>query len=324
MTSEAVSNQAGLGVPEITVVMACHDAEAFVGEAIASVCKQSFTALELIVVDDGSGDGSPEIVAEWARRDPRVHLVRQANRGPYPARNRGLAEARGRFIAFLDADDYWDPECLARLHQALMEGGADLAYCGWQNVGEATVGSEPYVPPAYEEGDLVERFLRGCPWPIHACLTRRQVIEAVGGFSERCFSSMDFDLWLRISARTRNLVRVPEVLAYYRWHGNGQISAVRWRQVLDAWWVRRDFVRLHPQAVAHLDRRRRRELVHGDLLRRGYTAYWRRDLESAGRLFRRALATGCWRLPDLKYLLPALLPPRLYRALLQLHDRRVE
>lgn len=311
-------------VPEISVVMACHDAEPFVGEAVASVCGQTFRAVELIVVDDGSTDASAAIVAERAAADLRVRLIRQENRGPYPARNRGLSEARGRFLAFLDADDYWEPDCLAHLHAALTNSGADLAYCGWQNVGEATVGNEPYVPPAYEEGDVVARFLRGCPWPIHACLTRREVIDGVGGFSERCFSSMDFDLWLRISARTQRIVRVPEVLAYYRWHGGGQISAVRWRQVLDAWQVRRDFVRFHPEAVAHLDRRTRRELVHGDLLRRGYTAYWRRDLDSAGRLFRRALVTGCWHLPDLKYLLAACLPAPLYRTLLQLRDRRAE
>jgi len=312
------------GPPEISVVMACHDAASFVGEAIGSVCGQTFSAVELIVVDDGSTDGSPAIVAARAAADPRGRLIRQENRGPYPARNRGLASARGRFIAFLDADDYWEPDCLARLHAALLESGADLAYCGWQNVGDVPAGGAPYVPPAYEEGDVVARFLRGCPWPIHACLTRRGVIDAVGGFSERCFSAMDFDLWLRIAGHTQRIVRVPAVLAYYRWHGNGQISSVRWRQVVDAWRVRRDFVRFEPRAVAHLDRRQLRALVHGDLLRRAYTAYWRRDFDSATPLFRLALATGCWRLPDLKYLLPACLPARLYRALLQRHDRRTE
>ena len=73
-------------------------------------------------------------------------------------------------------------------------------------------------------------FVRTCPWPIHAALVKRNIVERLGGFSERRFASMDYDFWLRALAETQNIKRVPEVLAFYRWHNLGQISAVKWRQ----------------------------------------------------------------------------------------------
>ncbi|MGA7800600.1 MAG: glycosyltransferase, partial [Gammaproteobacteria bacterium] len=243
------------------------------------------------------------------------------NRGPYPARNLALEHSKGDLVAFLDADDYWDPTCLAKLRGALRGADADLAYCGWQNVGTGGPGTQPYVPPRYEAEDISALFLKGCPWPIHAALVRRSVVDAVHGFSERYRTSMDYDFWLRVSAVTRSFVQVPEVLAFYRWHGGGQISSVRWEQVLDSWTVRRDFIREYPDAVSHVPSAERRAKVDGFLLSSAYNAYWKRDLVSAQRLFRRALGTGYWRVRDLKYLVPSLLPTRLYRALVAGADR---
>jgi hypothetical protein len=122
-------------------------------------------------------------------------------------------------------------------------------------------------------------------------------------------------------AVTRKMVQVPEVLAYYRWHGQGQISSLKWRQVLDAWQVRRDFVENNPDLIAHLAPQARRELVDGCLLKAGYAAFWKRDLASAQRLFRKAVRRGYWRLRDAKYVLPSLLPAGLYRRLIESVDR---
>ena len=145
-------------------------------------------------------------------------------------------------------------------------------------------------------------------------------MDAIGGFSERCRTSMDYDLWIRMLARTRRMARVPEVLAFYRWHGAAQISAVKWRQVVDAWSVKRDFCARNPGLVAQLQPSRLADLVDGTLLRAAYEAYWQRNLESAQTLFRAALRIRAVGPRDLKYVLPSLLPRGTYRALLRLKD----
>ncbi len=311
--------------PLISVVMPCHNAEAYVETAIESALQQTHAATEIVVVDDGSTDQSVAVIERLQQKAPeRITLLTQPQSGPYPARNRGLKEARGEYIAFLDADDWWHPECLQRLLSALEENRADLAYCGWQNVGEQARSTEPYIPPAYEQEDPVRAFLKGCPWPIHAALTRRSIIEAVNGFSERRFSAMDYDLWIRILGHTQNMVRVPEVLAYYRWHGSGQISSNKWQQVLDAVQVRRDFVRLHTEMTTHIPDTELKELTEGPLLNEAYRAYWGRDLHNAAKLFRAAFRNSGWSARDLRYMLPALLPEPLFSRLVGMSDRNQE
>ncbi|MGB5340369.1 MAG: glycosyltransferase [Gammaproteobacteria bacterium] len=299
--------------------MPCYNAALYVQEAITSVLHQTHPYTEIIVVDDGSDDDSPDIVKSLADAHPdRIILKHQNHQGPYPARNLGLRHCRGDFVAFLDADDWWREDCLERLLTALQKHKADLAYCGWQNVGENAPSQEPYIPPAYEKQDPVAAFLRGCPWPIHAALVRLPVLHEVNGFSERCYSSMDYDIWLRILGHTRNITRVTEVLAYYRWHGSGQISATKWRQVLDAVQVRQDFIREYPGLVNHLSDEIIYELVDGQLLKEAYRAYWRNDLGNAQQLFRAALARHAWHVKDLKYLIPSLLPIGLFQRLVGL------
>jgi len=305
--------------PLISVIMACYNAAPYVEEAVTSVLRQTWPHTEVIVVDDGSQDASTDIVKRLAAEHPdRIRLKHLKHSGPYPARNLGLSHARGDYIAFLDADDWWREDCLEKLLTALLDAEADLSYCGWQNVGEHILSPDPYIPPAYEKEDPVAAFLKSCPWPIHAALIRRSVLNAVEGFSERLFSSMDYDLWLRILAHTRNIVRVAEVLAYYRWHGDGQISANRWKQVLDAVQIRRDFVTRYPGMVKHLSTESLYTLIDGQLLSEAYRTYWSRDLVNAQKLFRAAFVRHAWHIKDLKYVLPALLPTRLFQGIVGL------
>ena len=306
----------------VSVIMPCYNSAAFVREAIRCVMHQSYPAVEVIAVDDGSTDETMHIL-ELLRADhpTRITIVTQSHRGPYPARNLGLTRARGTFVAFLDADDYWTSDCLERLHVALINAHADLAYCGWQNVGTGAPGVEPFIPPDYLEGDTAETFLKGCPWPIHAALVRRTVIDAIGGFSERRFSAMDYDLWLRVYAFTRKITRVPAVLAFYRWHDHGQISKAKWRQVLDAVDARKLFVEQNPGLVSHLEKMRLRELTTGVLIREAHRAFWNRHLRDAHVLFRRAFPTGAWSITDLKYLAIALLPYALFELIVKRSDR---
>ncbi|GAB4178250.1 MAG: hypothetical protein Fur0039_21980 [Rhodocyclaceae bacterium] len=308
--------------PLVSVIMPCHNAAPYVAEAVASVFAQTHRPVQLIVADDGSTDGSGGIVEELARQHvSNMILIHTDHIGPYPARNAALRRATGEFISFLDADDWWDATALEKLHAAMAASGADIAYCGWQNVGEQ-VHAEPYVPPEYEKADPVERFLSSCPWPIHGALVRRSLLDRLGGFSERRYASMDYDFWLRAIGLTRRIVRVPEVLAFYRWHGAGQVSAVKWRQVLDALAAQQDFIREHRDLVAHIPAARLRDLTDGQVLRQAYRAFWKRDLESAHKLFRHAAAARAFSFADLSHILPASLPMPLYRRLVAVIDRK--
>jgi len=307
--------------PLISVIMPCFNAAPYVAEAVNSVLGQTYGNVELIVVDDGSTDGSDTVLTRLAEADPdRIRLLHSNRLGPYPARNLALRQAKGAFIAFLDADDWWLPQTLEKLHDALDEGDADLAYCGWQNVGEG-LESPPYVPPAYEEEDPVAHFLRSCPWPIHAALVKQPVVAQLDGFSERRFASMDYDFWLRTLAVTRRIKRVPEVLAFYRWHHLGQVSAVKWRQVLDALDAQQDFINHNPELVAHLPAEQLRDLTEGHVLRQAYRAFWKRDLVSARKLFRHAAIRRTCGMRDLRHVVSAFLPMPVYRGLVKLTER---
>lgn len=312
--------RAGGEPPRVSVIMPCYNAAATILGAIASVQAQTFDDWELIVVDDGSADDSAERVA--AVRDPRIVLARQRNGGSAAARNRGLREARGEFIAFLDSDDSWDPTFLARMVDALApRADAVLAYCGWQNLGITGGRGAPFVPPDYDGLDRAETLLGGCRWPIHGALVRRQAIERAGGFDDRLQAAVDYDLWLRVSDQGA-LVRVPAVLAFYHHHGGEQITKNGLRVALNHWRAQRKYLDQHPEVIERLGARRVRELVVGELLRRGYAAYWARDLPAARTLFRAVMRRGYGRLRDWRYMLPALLPLSWHQGLLRLRDRR--
>jgi len=306
--------------PVISVIMPCYNESARIAEAVRSVFLQTFSSLELIVVDDGSKDDSLDVLHRLSGEYDGLRFIAQPNRGAGPARNRGLKEALGQYIAFHDADDSWHPDCLDKLHAGLeSDPNAALAYCGWQNRGLSENQCRPFIPPDYERPDKVESLLRGCRWPIHAALTRRSAIEAVGGFNERWTSCMDYDLWLHVASFNR-IVRVPEVLAYYHHHAGEQITKNRLRIARNHSRIQRHFLNEFPRVRQRLGRRKTREIIEGELLRRGYNSYWQRDLATAHSLFRQALARLYFKPRDLKYLLPSLLPYSVYETLIIKRD----
>lgn len=307
----------------ISVVMPCYNAEPYLREAVMSVMQQSYPALELIIVDDGSTDGSIDILEQLATAHPgRIRLVYQNRIGPYAARNQGLAHAQGNFIAFLDADDYWHPEALAQLHAALIEAPADVAYCGWRHVGPLAENVQPYTPVDFDDKHRVEQFLKTCPWPINAVLIKRPLIDALRGFSERRATAMDYDLWLRMLSQKPRLVRVPDILAFRRHYARDKTHVPCWRQVVDAVAVREDFVRHHPYLVATLGTAQRRALIYDTLLSEAYRCHWRRNTQSSRRLFLRAFFNADWKMGDLKYMLASFMPGFIFDNLIRYIDAR--
>lgn len=306
--------------PEVSVVIPCHNAEAFVGEAVGSALGQVGVRHEVIVVDDGSTDASAEILASFGGR---ITLIRQENRGRSAARNRGLEVARGEFVAFLDADDWWDPEFLRTMVAALRETGCGLAYCGWKNEGLEGPRGEPFVPPDYEGAGKVLALLENARWPVHAAVVRTDLARLAGGFPEDLERSEDFGFWLEVATRTR-LARVPRVLAFYRHHRQDHLSTAEAGWALAHLEAQKRFLKRHPGLRDRLGRAGVRRVLYGELRRRAYVAYWGRDLRSARRLFRRLLAAGYLRRGDLRRMLPALLPEPVHRWMVGMADRHRE
>ncbi|RNC69641.1 MAG: glycosyltransferase [Desulfuromonadales bacterium] len=305
-------------VARISVVMPCHNAASHLLRGVASVLEQTYGSVELIVINDGSTDNSLDILG--GIRDNRLKIINQPNRGVSAARNRGIAEATGDYVAFLDTDDAWRTDCLEKLHEALRSvPDAAVAYCGWQNVGLAGGRGEPYIPSDYEGADKVTKLLRGCPWPIHAALTRTVLLREVGGFDETMSHAEDYKLWLSLAGRSR-IVRVPEVLAFYHFHGGAQATKNRERSALAEWRVKGDFLGSNDEMRRSLDGRAVRQLTDGMLLKRGFECYWDRDLASARGIFRKVMRTGYGTVSDWKYMLPSVLPIALHRAFISLFE----
>jgi glycosyltransferase involved in cell wall biosynthesis len=209
--------------PRVSVVMAVHDGERFVCAAVDSVLTQKFRDLELIVVDDGSTDRSAEIVREHP--DPRVRLVANGrNLGLAPSLNVGLAEARGEFVARLDADDVAMPQRLAR-QVAFMDANPRVALLGsWytEMAADGTPGAQVKIPT--QHWDLRWHMCLYCPFAHSAVLWRRTLVaERVGQYDERLAYSMDYDLWRRIAERLE-VANLPESLLLLRAHAQSMTA----------------------------------------------------------------------------------------------------
>lgn len=306
--------------PKISIIMPCYNAAAHLPVSIGSVLAQTFSDWELIAVDDGSTDST----LTWLGKqpDPRIHVHTQSNKGVSAARNAGLAMAKGEYVAFLDSDDTWASDFLARMLEAITsEPDIGLVYCGWQNVGVEGPRSAPFVPPDYEQPDKKAKLLAGTRWPIHACMTRLDLVSAAGGFDPRFAVGEDFLLWLEIACFHR-IRLVPEVLAQYIHHGGVQATRDRVRAARQLRDVQAAFLTRHPEIIDELGRSQVKKLTDGVLLGRAYEAYWRRDLETAQPIFRMAFLGGGWKLHDLRYLLPSLLPVSLFKVIVTLADGR--
>jgi glycosyltransferase involved in cell wall biosynthesis len=224
----------------------------YVCEAVDSILAQTYPNVEVIVVDDGSTDGTTEALARY-KNDPRVHIIRQGNRGQTAAKNRGLQEARGEFIGFCDADDRWRPEKLTRqlpLFDGRPELGVVYAHFQWiDGKGEPADTPSSVCYSGRITGKLIaDNFVH-----FPSTLVRREAIDSVGGFDESLTMGIDFDLWLRISVDWEFLY-LPEILVDYRiWEG--QMSHRTDERLANAFRIMRRHLAEHPNTVSPAERR---------------------------------------------------------------------
>ena len=135
-------------MPEISIIVPVYKAERYLDRCIQSILTQTFTDYELILVDDGSPDRCSGMCDNWAKRDERIVVIHKENGGASSARNAGLAVARGKYVGFVDSDDWIDKRMYKRLHDLIVRYDADMSLCKWYVVSEETVGkavSNPLV-----------------------------------------------------------------------------------------------------------------------------------------------------------------------------------
>jgi glycosyltransferase involved in cell wall biosynthesis len=207
----------------VSIIIPTHNDRQWVSGAIDSALAQSYPHCEVIVVDDGSTDGTQDYLSD--RYGDRIKFIYKSNSGPASARNIGVAAASGSFIQFLDSDDFIPPNKIARQMEVFSENPkCDVVYCDFAYTTEGPEGIVEESPAAHKKNhgaeNVFEALLDGNFIVIHSPLTRASVIRDCGGFDEGLPSDEDYDLWLRIAANGYRFCFIPEVLALYRKRNN--------------------------------------------------------------------------------------------------------
>jgi len=183
---------------KVSIIIPTYNRGWIIKEAIESVLAQDFIDFELIVVDDGSTDNTSEILHSY-RED--ITVLRQNNKGVSAARNRGLSEASGRFIAFLDSDDLWLPQKLSR-QVDFFNSNPDAMICQTEEIWVRNgVRVNPKKRHKKLSGMIFERSLALCLVSPSAVMIKRRLFDEIGVFDETLPACEDYDLWLRISCR---------------------------------------------------------------------------------------------------------------------------
>ncbi|MCL4721020.1 MAG: glycosyltransferase [Gammaproteobacteria bacterium] len=210
--------------PLVSAVMPVFNGSRHIGTAIESVLGQGFADLELIVVDDGSRDGSADLAAGFG---PRVRVIRQANQGSAVARNAGIAAARGAYVAFIDADDAWLPAKIeTQVRYLATHPDVGLVYHRWQEwngdprtLAELGMQSIPELPglDTEDSGWVYHRLLLDCIVHTSTVMVRRSLLADAGGFDPKLRRGQDYDYWLRLS-RLTPMHKLATTLSVYRIH----------------------------------------------------------------------------------------------------------
>jgi glycosyltransferase involved in cell wall biosynthesis len=198
--------------PRITAIIGSFNSAATLERAIDSILAQSVSELELIVIDDGSSDSSPDIARAAARRDDRVRALALAdNVGISSSLNTAIAHAAAAIVAIQDADDYSEPGRLER-QLALLDGEPDVALVGCRMREVDERGNDLKARTNFRAGDVNDALMHFNPIPNTSAAFRRAAVLEAGGYDPRYRYAMEYDLWLRVAERHR-VVALDEALA---------------------------------------------------------------------------------------------------------------
>ena len=211
---EQTARAAKIPDPAISVVIPCYNGVDTLPDTLRSLRRQNFRRWEAIVVDDGSTDGAAALAERWARRDPRIRVIRTEHGGVAAASNLGVAAARAPWIGFLDCDDW-----LARdAYQRLLRLADQQPTAGVVMGGACAVlpdGRRRRFPPR-DLGDAFRALCQDGHIAIHSALVQRELILGVGRFDPTLATHEDWDLWLRVARTGTRFAQTPAMIAFYR------------------------------------------------------------------------------------------------------------
>lgn len=237
--------------PLISVVIATYNMGQYLPLALDSALRQSYPSLDVIVVDDGSTDDSVEALRPFLD-DPRVRYIRQENAGQASAKNRGIGEARGELVAFLDADDVWLPDKIARQIPLFENPSVGVVYCRSTEIDGEGRAVRLLDFPLYR-GQVSGPMLVFNFIGFSTSVVRKACFDEMGGLRNDLGMGIDYDLWLRMSARYHfDFVDAP-LVGYRVWPG--QMSKNVERRYQNGIRIMKDFLAANPQAVGMVERR---------------------------------------------------------------------
>ncbi len=224
------------GSPTVSVIIPCYNARNWVAEAIHSCFNQTYPFIEVIVVDDGSTDGSLAVLEGFGSR---ITLKAGPNQGGNVARNAGFKLSSGDYIQFLDADDYLLPDKIAKQVHFLQETNADVVYGDWRFQVHQPNG-HIYLEKIAISGapaDILESLLDGWWWVAPgALLYKRSVVNKVGGWDERLRAAQDRDFFTSVAMSGAVVRYLPGCDFIYRRHGQGTVSTSNIQRWLENHW----------------------------------------------------------------------------------------
>lgn len=243
-------------MPTVSVIMPAYNVAQYLPEALESALAQTFADLEVLVVDDGSTDGTAGIARQFATRDSRVRLLQQSHGGLSRARNAALEGARGRFIALLDADDLWDAGFLAAQLRLLDASRVDIVTGNALELGGSRDGKPSRPFPDRRPTPALATIIADTEAVFIMSVFRHDVVQRVGLFDETLQSNEDYDYWLRAAVAGLTFARNDCPLGRYR-RRSDSLSAndVRMRRgVLAVYRKLRPTVLDRPHELEQLDR----------------------------------------------------------------------
>ena len=233
----------------ISIIVPIYNVEQYLNQCLQSVCSQSYDNLEIILVDDGSSDRSPELCDEWAEKDSRIYVIHKQNGGLSDARNTGISCAKGKYIAFVDSDDWIEKDLYQKLWSELQQNNAQIAACRIVKVFEATLEEQKIYSEQkiFTSKEALQTLLKGRDFCAVAWnkLYRRDVIGDIRFPVGRLHEDEFFTY--RVIANASRLVLVPEAKYYYRQRAGSIMDkwTIKHLDALDAFNERIHFLQVH-------------------------------------------------------------------------------